>query len=235
MSITKADVKDLDFIDAPELASTNKTNYRSGTSLVSTTSATKTVVFITGTLLVNGDLPPEPGDSIVLSGTSAADGTYTVATIVDDETLTVSESIADSSGGSAAFMYPAGASKVGYNNETSALSAETVQGAIDEIAISGINSEAHRLLDQLTHEQIDENYYEEYTFSGSKISNVTVWTNSGKTLKMREYDYVYSGAYVGTETIKQYDSGGSLVETLTLTYNYNGSKINDITAVRTTP
>jgi len=232
MSITKADVKDLDFIDAPELASTNKTNYRSGTSVTSTTSSTKTVTFTSGTLLINGDLPPEPGDSIVLSGTSAADGTYTVATIVDDENLTVSESIADSTGGSAAFMYPAGASKVGYYNTTSGLSAETVQGALDEIVDESLSIINHRTLDELTHE-LDENYYEEYTFSGSKISNVTVWTSVGKTLKIREYDYTYSGAYVSTETIKQYDGGGSLVETLTLTYVYSGSKISNVTAVRT--
>lgn len=234
MGISKADVKDLDFIDASELASTNKVNYRSGDSLVSTTSSTKTIVFSVGTLLVNGDLPPESGDTIILSGTTAADGTYTIDTVVDDVTLTVNESINDSTGGTAAFRYPAGAFKVGYNNETSSLTAEDVQAAIDEIAISGINAEAHRLLDQLTHE-LDEDYYEEYTYNGAKIQDVIVWTTVGKTTKIREYNYTYSGYRVTTETIKQYDSGGSLAETLTLTYAYSGAKISNVTAVRTTP
>lgn len=233
MSISKSDVKDLDFIDASELASTNQNNFRSGDSVESTTSSTKTIVFSVGTLLINGDLPTEAGDNVILSGTTGADGTYIVASVVDDVTITVSESINDSTGGSAAFKYPSGASKVGYDNTISSLSAEDIQDAIDEIATTGINAEAHRVLDQLTHE-LDENYYEEYTYNGPRISNITVWTDSSKTLKIREYDYTYNGPLINTEIIKQYNSSESLIETLTSTYIYNGARISNITTIRTT-
>lgn len=234
MSISKSDVKDLDFIDAPELASTNQSTFRSGDSVESTTSSTKTIVFSSGTLLVNGDLPPEIGDNVIISGTTGADGTYTIASVVDDVTITVSESINDSTGGSAAFKYPAGASKVGYDNTASGLTSLTVQDAIDELEANPFNEEAHRLLDQLTH-KLDENYYEEYTYTGINVSNATIWTNSGKTLKIREYIYTYSGAFVSTVTVKQYDSEGDLIEQIVHTYNYSGARISDITAVRTTP
>ena len=229
--ISKEDVRDLDFIDAEELASTNQSDYRSGDSLVSTTSSTQTVLFTAGVLLINGDYPIEEGDTIILTGTTGgADGTYTVATIVDDVTLTVSEAINDSTGGSAAFRYPPGAIKVGYDNTSSGLTASNVQDAIDELEANPFNEEAHRTLHQLTH-ILDRSYYEEYTYTGPQITNVTVWTDSGKTQKVREYDYTYTGPRVTGETEKQYDSGGSLKETITYTYSYTGAYIDNITAV----
>lgn len=96
----------------------------------------------------------------------------------------------------------------------------------------GFSSEAHRTLDQFTH-NLDEDYYEEYTYTGNYVSNVTVWTNSGKTLKIREYDYTYSGGRVSTEVAKQYNGVGTLVETLTYTYAYLAGKVQSITCVRT--
>lgn len=96
----------------------------------------------------------------------------------------------------------------------------------------GFSSEAHRTLDQFTH-ALDEDYYEEYTYTGNYVSNVTVWTNSGKTLKIREYDYTYSGGRVSTEVAKQYNGVGTLVETLTYTYTYSSGKVQSITCART--
>lgn len=138
MSITKADVRDLDFLDADELEATGKTSYKSDIVVVSTENATRIVTFDSGTLLLNGDLPTEPDDIIVLSGTTGADGTYTVATVPSDTTLTVVESIVDSTGGLAAFLYREGARKIGYNNTESGLAAENVQDAIDELSSSVI-------------------------------------------------------------------------------------------------
>jgi len=94
-----------------------------------------------------------------------------------------------------------------------------------------LSSDTHRTLDTLAHE-LDEDYYEEYSYSGNEITNVTVWTNSGKTLKIRESDYTYSSGRVATETVKQYNGVGTLVETLTHTYTYSGGKIQSVTCVR---
>jgi len=97
----------------------------------------------------------------------------------------------------------------------------------------GFSSEEHRTLDQLTHE-IDEDYYGEYTYGapGGNVSNYTIWTNSGKTLKIREFDYTYSGGKMTTSTAKQYNGAGAVVETLTYTYNWSGSHLSNVTCVR---
>ena len=99
------------------------------------------------------------------------------------------------------------------------------------LAGGGITEAQHRTLDQLVHD-LDENHYREYTYASGKVSNVTDWTDSGKTLKVREYDYTYTGRKVQTETVKQYDGAGSLVETLTYTYSYSGAQISNYTCVR---
>jgi hypothetical protein len=103
---------------------------------------------------------------------------------------------------------------------------------VDLTSGGGMSEATHLALDTLVHE-LAEDYYEEYTYSGSEISNVTVWTNSGKTLKIREYTYTYNPNHtVNVETVKQYDSGGSLLVTLTYTYAYSGTRISSITCVR---
>lgn len=100
-----------------------------------------------------------------------------------------------------------------------------------EIDLTGLDAAAHRTLDQLTHE-LDEDYYEEYTYASGRVSNTTVWTDSGKTSKIREYDYTYTTGKMTQSVTKQYDSVGSLVETLTKTYVWSGSLIQSVTCVR---
>lgn len=101
-----------------------------------------------------------------------------------------------------------------------------------EVDLTDKVSEAnHRLLDTLTHE-LDEDYYEEYTYSGNYVSADIVWTDSGKTTKIREYTYTYdTGKMVGSVE-KQYNGSGTLVETLTKTYTWTGSKLTSVTCVR---
>jgi len=96
----------------------------------------------------------------------------------------------------------------------------------------GITESSHRVLDQLVH-ALDENYFEEYTRVGNKVTNITVWTSAAKTLKIREEQYTYSGNRVTQEVDIQYDGVGTEVERLTLTYNYTGSLILSVTCVRT--
>ncbi len=105
--------------------------------------------------------------------------------------------------------------------------------SLADLLAGGMSPDTHRQLDQLVHE-LDENYYEEYTYTASKITNVTIWTNSGKTKKIREHAYTYTGIKITQEIITQYDSDGNWSERLTLTYVYTGAQISDITSVRTT-
>jgi len=91
----------------------------------------------------------------------------------------------------------------------------------------GISEAQHHALDYLGHE-IDEDAYEEFTFTGNNITNVTIWTDSGKTTKIREFQYVYSVGKISTETVIQYDGAGSEKERLVLTYSFTGNKIDNI-------
>lgn len=125
------------------------------------------------------------------------------------------------------------AAEVPYDNTTSGLVATDVQAAIDETAAGGgISAAQHEALDTLIH-LIAENAYEEINYSGDEVASVVVWTDSGKTKKIRETLYTYSGDEVATETVKQYDGTGALDETLTGTYVYSGDDIANITWVKT--
>lgn len=147
MTVSRHDISDADFVDSPELASDGTSAYASFT-VVSTTSGTKVVV-----LALNGDgqgirdqteVPVEAGDSVVLTGTSGGlgNGTFTVASVTDNLTLVVTESIGTSTEGSASFRYPAGSTKVGIR-ATSApgVSPKTVQAFVD----------GHAALQELVH------------------------------------------------------------------------------------
>jgi len=96
----------------------------------------------------------------------------------------------------------------------------------------GITAPQHRNLDQLVHEIAETCYYEITTTSG-KVTKETWWTTSGKTIKIREINYTYSGANVTSTTTKQYDSSGILIvgETLTETFHRTGSNVDYITYV----
>jgi hypothetical protein len=95
-----------------------------------------------------------------------------------------------------------------------------------------LNAARHRSLDQLVH-NIADTSYEEYTYTSGKLTNLTIWTDNGKTIKIREYDYTYTGNKVNTIVTKQYDGTGTLVETLTDTYTYSGNNVANIDRVLT--
>jgi hypothetical protein len=116
--IRKEDLLDADFIDAPELISDGLTSVYLTTAVVSTNVPPQTVVVALPAdgegILTGRDHPVSPLDLVRLSGTiGGADGTYTVATVVDDLTFTVVEPIVASTGGSISFLFPAGATTVG--------------------------------------------------------------------------------------------------------------------------
>jgi hypothetical protein len=97
---------------------------------------------------------------------------------------------------------------------------------------TGYVAAMHRPLDQLVHNIAETSYYE-ITRSGIQISKETWWTTAGKTMKIREIDYTYSGAFVSQIITKQYDALGNLIigETLTEIITRTGVNINHVAAV----
>ncbi len=94
----------------------------------------------------------------------------------------------------------------------------------------GLTPSTHRALDQLVHE-IAENCHVDVVYTGSKVSSVVTWTDSGKTKKIREELYTYTGSKVTTVVTKQYDSDGNLAETYTESITYDGAKVDYIDGV----
>lgn len=141
MPIRKVDIIDADFADSSELASDGYSSYLT-TTVVSTNSGTKIVTVnlpSDGEGLITGlDHPVEAGDRIRLTGTSGgADGYYTINAVLTDTTFSVVESISTSTGGTAHFIYPSGASKLGFDNTGVTLtSAKNVQDALKDVAVS---------------------------------------------------------------------------------------------------
>jgi hypothetical protein len=130
MGISKADIVDLDIVDSTELAATGVTSYRTGNTVTSTTSGTKVILFPGSVSLIYGDDPVEVGDKVVLTGTSGANGTYTVANVLTDQSLDVVEAIATSTGGTAAFRNKSGALRVGVDTSTFVASANSTAQAV---------------------------------------------------------------------------------------------------------
>ena len=97
---------------------------------------------------------------------------------------------------------------------------------------SGMSAGQHRALDQLIH-GIAEDSFEEMTYTGNKVTAIIVWTDAGKTTKIREELFTYTGNQATTIVTKQYDVVGALIvgETMTETLSYTGTKIDDITRV----
>ena len=97
---------------------------------------------------------------------------------------------------------------------------------------SGVTPGSHRNLDQLVH-AIAETSFEEVSYTGNKVDSIIVWTTVGKTQKIREELFTYTGNQVTTIVTKQYDAAGTLIvgETMTETLSYTGNKLDDITRV----
>ena len=72
----------------------------------------------------------------------------------------------------------------------------------------------HLTIDQLVH-LIAETSYQEITRTGGQVTNVSYWTNSSKTIKIRETDITRASGQVSQIVLKQYDNLGVLSQTLT--------------------
>ena len=238
--VDREDVRDADFIDAVELASDGTASYKTSpvTSVVSGTVTVNPSADYLG--LVFGDDPIEAGDTFVLSGATAGNGTYTILAVTDNTQFTVVGAIVDSTGGSADFRHPAGALHVGVDPTNISSSAATdVQNVLEDldasIAAGGITAAQHKTLRQLIHLADDDGPMEGFTsgaFEETLPANsafptsVIWWESSSKLKKYVETTITYDGAFFSTVVYRAYDTDGTTVlVTLTDTYDYSPGRL----------
>ncbi len=100
---------------------------------------------------------------------------------------------------------------------------------------SGITEAQHEALDTLTHE-IAESSFDEFTYGvGNRIDNVTTWTDSGMTVKVREVAITYTGNKVDETVTTQYDGAGVAIagQIITEVFSYSGNLVDDVTRTQT--
>ena len=95
----------------------------------------------------------------------------------------------------------------------------------------GLTESSHEALDSLVH-AISETSYEEVTYSSGKISAITVWETDDKLKKIREELYTYTGSKITQIVTNHYDGSGVIVQTVTESITYDGSKIESIDRVK---
>ena len=97
---------------------------------------------------------------------------------------------------------------------------------------SGLSPASHEVLDTLVH-NLAESCYFEVTRTGNRISDLTWWTDSGKTVKVREINVTRTSGKISQIVIKQYDAAGAVItgQTLTGTVVRTGGRVDSITWV----
>lgn len=227
--LRKEDFEDVEIIDAVELAADGASTFKTAVPVTSTTAATKRIV-VNSVDIKRDDDVLEVGDIIVISGAapSSADGTYTVAAIVDSVTFDVNETITDSSGGTCTWTHPPGAKRVGVDPTNIASSSSTELQQVLEDLDSGISGgmtpTQHKVLRQLIHfleggpgGGFASGAFEEIT-GGLFPTSIIWWESVSKLKKIVEKIITRSG---GDATIlkptpviwKVYDTDGSTVLT----------------------
>jgi len=229
VGISKSDLVDADIVDASELASDGTAIYLT-VSVVSTTSGTKTVVvgatFDGEGISTSRDHPVAPTDLVTLSGTSGglANGTFTVASVTDDSTFVVVESIGTSTGGTANFKYPSGSLSVGFDpTKQNLTAASNGQQVVTDVANAALlNEEPNGLGVTYT-----------VTRTGGDVTQEK-WVRTSNTFNIKTIDYTYSSGKVSTEVRKVYaaSNGTTILAQETITYSYSGNSVVGSTIVR---
>jgi hypothetical protein len=101
-------------------------------------------------------------------------------------------------------------------------------GVFDLRSGSGISEAQHEVLDTLVH-ALAETCYLEVTRTAGRVSNVTIWTDSGKTTKVRELANVVrtAGRIVSYDLI-QYDGAGVVKQTVSYAITRTGGRVSSI-------
>ena len=129
------------------------------------------------------------------------------------------------------------ADEIDYDPTNSGLSALEVQSAIDEIVsggASGIDEAAHEELDTLAHWLVEDGYSEATYDSFGRVTSVIAYTDTSKTLKIREEQGTFLGLSrrINERVLIQYDGLGAEVYRLTTTYTYDGLRVLSAVTVR---
>jgi len=113
-------------------------------------------------------------------------------------------------------------------------SMEDSTGEFDPRSGSGISEAQHETLDTLVH-RIAEDAYVEIIRAAGRVTDIVVWTDSGKTVKIRETNITRAAGLVSQTVEKQYDGAGTLItgQTITSTFNRTGSNVSSIDQVET--
>ncbi|HUX16554.1 MAG TPA: hypothetical protein VMW52_08770 [Phycisphaerae bacterium] len=103
-------------------------------------------------------------------------------------------------------------------------------GFLSELSLDAVKVDEHREIDELVH-LVAEDSFEEYVYSGSNVVAIVVWTDGGKTTKVREELFSYSSGLVTSIVTIQYDAVGVAVpgETMTEAYSYTGNVVDSVT------
>jgi hypothetical protein len=239
--VSRSDVDDSEFLDAEELASDGYSSYRT-VNVSSIVSANKNIVILsqnTLDILKYVDYPLQPGDKVRITGNAAA-GTYTVDEIINDTTFSVIETIINASDGYAEFIYPSGASNIGYDpseQNTPYIISTNVQDALTELSnnIGGIAN--HENLDTLVHDLAEDGYsvatYNNLnTCTFNYITNYTTYTNTSMTTKVREQQIAYTGHNITQVITIQYNQLGNEASRLTENIVYEGNRIKTVTSTK---
>jgi hypothetical protein len=238
--IRKEDVLDSDFFDAYELSSSGFLVYYPNAPVISTVSATSTVT-VTTIIQSNQDNHVKVGDKVHLHGTSAADGYYYIATIINDTSFTVTGFITDSTGGFCDYIHPAGSKLLGLDpTGLTNVNATNVQGAIAQLdaavggSTSGLTAAQHSVLRQLVHladgvggpfEGFTSGAYREITGSYTFPTAITWYTDNTKAAKIVDKTITYGSPVKVPTTIvwNVYEAGEvDILATATDTISYSG-------------
>ena len=228
MAFTVEDVEDVEFVDAVELISDGSTAYKS-VSISSTSSIASTITISTSPPLnldgfVYGDDPVEPGEKITITGSTGADGTYTIDTVVDNNNITVVEPIVNSTGGSGSIRRLPGAKLVGVDpTSLTNVSANDVQTALEHldssISAGGLTPATHDTLDQLVHAVAETGVVEDtFNVDGCLTTREIRTAASPAGVPIRRWSgftFDVDGCIDGY-TVTHFDQAGNIAQTLTV-------------------
>ena len=97
---------------------------------------------------------------------------------------------------------------------------------------SGITEGQHEVLSTLVHD-LDGDSYDEAVYVSGRVVSYTIYADSGKLRKIREYLVSYTGGLASQIVANQYDAVGALKMTNTETYTYSGSRLATVTRTKT--
>lgn len=97
---------------------------------------------------------------------------------------------------------------------------------------TGLTEATHKALDTLIH-GIAEDSHQQLTRSGGRLTNVTFWTDSGETQKIREIAITRTSGKVSQIVVIQYDGSGVEKVRITGTVTRSSGRVDSIDWVET--